>query len=115
MSLQDYAKGASKDKAIRYEEDIKTNQAVNVNSTYAFNDIKQHLDNVHQLSAQIENTPNTKAAMDLNSRLLVEMAYIQSQELKMQTLMNEQMAQSAADDIAGETAAAKFMALPTPP
>lgn len=115
LSENDYEKGASKDKAIRYEKDIKTNQAVNVNTSYAFNDIKQHLENVHELSADIEKTENTKAAMDLNSRLLVELAYIQAQELKMQTLMNEQMAQTAADDIAEETAAAKYNAPPTPP
>lgn len=115
LTQQEYSKGASPDKAIRYQQDIQTNQAVNVNTTYAFNDIKTHLENVHQLSQQIEQTQNTKAAMDLNSRLLVELAYIQAQELKMQTLMNEQMAQQSADDIADETAAAKFNAIPKQP
>jgi len=50
--------------------------------------------------------------VDLNSRLLAEVAYIQIQELKMQTLLNQQLAQQASNRIFDETQNAKFNALP---
>lgn len=48
-------------------------------------------------------------------RLLAEVAYIQIQELKMQAILNEQMAQQGADKISGETQAAQFNRLPDQP
>jgi len=113
LSSSDYQKGASAANAKTYSQDIQVNRAAMVNSTYAFNNIKTHLDDIHQLSNQIDSTKNIKAAMDLNSRLVAELAYIQTQELKMQVVMNQQTAQSNADNIAAKTANAKFDALPT--
>ncbi len=109
---QDYKKGASEASSELYEQQIKTNQAASVNATYAFNDIEQSLKNVHELARQIESSPNTKASMDLNARLMAEVAYIQIQELKMQALLNEQMAQRNSDQISAETQSAKFNRLP---
>lgn len=113
LSQSDYEKGESATNAIIYQQDVNTNRAASVNATYAFNTINKQLANVHELSAQIEKAKNTKAAMDLNSRLLTQVAYIQIQELKMQTVVNQQLAQSASDKIASQTAAAKFNRLPT--
>lgn len=112
LSADEYAKGASKDSAKTYQDDVKVNQAASVNASYAFNDIKKHLDNIHNLSEQIEKAPNTKAAIDLNSRLVAETAYIQTQELKMQSLQNEQLAQQTSSKIDSESASAKFNKLP---
>ena len=53
-----------------------------------------------------------RALMYLNSRLVAEVAYIQTQELKMQILLNQQWAQASADLIADKTARAKFNQLP---
>ena len=83
-----------------------------VNATYAFDNIKTHLETIYQLSQRIDQAQNTKAAVDLNSRLLAEVAYIQAQNLKMQILMNQQMAQVNADSIAVKTSSAKFNTLP---
>jgi len=113
LSQSRYTKGASKAKAVQYKQQIQTNQAANVNSQYAFNTVKKHLQNVHSLSKKIEQAPNTKAAVDLNSRLLTEIAYIQVQALKQQAILNQQIAQRGADAIAAQTQAAKFIALPT--
>lgn len=95
-----------------YAQDVQVNRAATVNATYAFDDIKTHLNTIHELSQQIDQAKNTKAATDLNSRLLTEMAYIQTQELKMQILLNQQLAQANADAIADKTASAKFNTLP---
>ena len=88
LSREEYQAGASQAKAELYQQQRNNNRAASVNATYAFNEIQQHLDRVQQLSQKIESADNTKAARDLNSRLVTEMAYIQTQELKMQVLMN---------------------------
>lgn len=115
LSPSEFEKGASSSVSQMYQQQIQTNQAASVNATYAFNDIEQSLKNVQALSAQIEKSQNTKASMDLNARLVAEVAYIQIQELKMQALINEQLAQRSADQINGETQSAKFNRLPDNP
>ena len=112
LSESAYKKGASLDNAKVYAQDVQVNRAAMVNASYAFNNIKTHLSTLHQLSQKIDETQNTKAALDLNSRLIAEGAYIQTQELKMQILLNQQMAQANADGIAAKTASAKFNTLP---
>lgn len=112
LSPEEFQKGASGPLAQVYQQQINTNQAADVNATYAFNDIQQSLKNVHELSEQIEKSPNTKASMDLNARLLAEVAYIQIQELKMQAILNEQVAQQNSEKISAETESAKFNRLP---
>ena len=111
MSQNDYKKGASDDKAKVYQQQVDVNRAAQVQASYAFNDINQHLQNVHDLSAQIEQAKNSKAAIDLNSRLVAELAYIEIQELKLQTLINQQQAEQESESIAGETQNAKFNTL----
>ena len=111
LSQNDYKKGASDDKAKVYQQQVDVNRAAQVQASYAFNDINQHLQNVHDLSAQIEQAKNSKAAIDLNSRLVAELAYIEIQELKLQTLINQQQAEQESESIAGETQNAKFNTL----
>ena len=112
LSQADYQKGASLDKGKTYAQDVAVNRAAMVNAAYSFNNLKKQLNAIHTLSQKIDQTKNIKGAMDLNSRLIAEVAYVQTQELKMQILMNQQMAQVNADSIAGKTASAKFNALP---
>lgn len=112
LSSTDYQKGTNDARSKTYSQDVQVNRAVSVNATYAFNNIKNHLEIIHRLSQKIDQTPNTKAAMDLNARLLTEVAYLQTQALKMQILMNQQMAQITVDTIDEKTASAKFNTLP---
>lgn len=112
MSNSEYAKDTNKDQARTYQQQVGVNRAAMVNATYAYNDINKHLQTIHKLSEQIEKTKDEKAVSDLNARLLAEIAYIQTQELKMQILLNQQMAQNSSDNIDAETRAAKFDELP---
>ncbi|HGU7213398.1 TPA: type IV secretion system protein [Legionella pneumophila] len=107
-----FEKGASKAQLARYQRSVKVNKAASVESTYTYNEINKHLKAVHELSSQIERAPNTKSAIDLNSRLLAEIAYIQTQNLKMQTLISQQLAEGGANDIATESQRAQFNRLP---
>ncbi|MDF1654360.1 MAG: type IV secretion system protein [Coxiellaceae bacterium] len=108
LTKSDFEKGATLANANAYRRDVQVNRAASVNATYAFNNISKHLDTIHDLSSRIDHAENTKAAMDLNSRLLAEMAYIQTQSLKMQVLLNQQVAQVNADAIADDTQRAQF-------
>lgn len=112
LSLEEYKKGASSSRAAIYQKEVETNRAASVTASYAFDDIQQHLQKVHDLSYKIEEAPNSKAATDLNSRLVAEVAYIQIQELKMQAVLNQQMAQQSSSQITTATELAKFEALP---
>jgi type IV secretion system protein VirB5 len=107
MSVNDFEKGATKTQAQRYQHQVKVNRAVSVQATYAFNDIKKHLTTIHQLSSRIDSTQNTKAALDLNARLMAEVAYIATQELKMQALLVESQAELNAARLNGEAETAK--------
>ncbi|MBA2649915.1 MAG: hypothetical protein H0U75_10060 [Legionella sp.] len=107
-----FEKGASKEQLALFKQAKEVNKAASVESTYSYNEINKHLKAVHTLSALIEKAPNTKSAVDLNSRLLAEIAYIQTQNLKMQTLVSQQLAQGGANDIAIDSQIAKFNRLP---
>lgn len=107
-----FEKGTSKEQLTLYKQAIEVNKAASVESTYSYNEINKHLKAVHDLSLQIEKAPNTKSAVDLNSRLLAEIAYIQTQNLKMQTLISQQLAQGGASDIAIDSQIARFNRLP---
>jgi type IV secretion system protein VirB5 len=107
-----FEKGTSKERLTLYKQAIEVNKAASVESTYSYNEINKHLKAVHEISAQIEKAPNTKSAVDLNSRLLAEIAYIQTQNLKMQTLISQQLAQGGSNEIAIDNQIAKFNRLP---
>ena len=113
MDKKQFSQGASAARTSVYQQDVASNQAASVNTTYAFNNIQAHLNTLHDLSEKIDQAPNSKAASDLNSRILVEVGYIQAQELKMQVMTNQQMARSHADELATQNQSAKFNSLPT--
>lgn len=112
LSQEEYEKGADKDQAKSYIQQVQENRTAKVNADYAFNDINKHLQNIYKLSGQIDKATDEKAALDLNSRLVAETAYIQTQMLKMQILLNEQLAEQSAGNIEAQTEKAKFDKLP---
>lgn len=112
LSQSAFEHGSSASSAENYIQEVHTNDAASVNATYAFNNVQQRLKNIYALSKNIDKAKNTKAAIDLNNRLLTEVAYINVQQVKMQALLNEQMAQRAASRIASETEEAKFNTIP---
>ena len=63
---------------------------------------------IHKLSQQIEKTVNTKGAIDLNSRLITELAFIQLMSLRLQTLMSQQVAQDSLSELQDRAEMAKF-------
>ena len=112
LSQDNYLEGGSESSFQRYESDIKINRVQTVNATYTFDQIKEHLDRLHKLSLEIENTANTKASIDLMARITTELGYIQAQELRMQTILNQQLAHSRSNAIAEKAEQVSFNQLP---
>ena len=110
MSESDYAKGTDQTLAKSYQNQVKTTQTSYATATYEFNDINRHLQNLYDLSQQIEDKKNSdmKSAMDLNSRIQIESSYIAMEEVKMSTLLNQQMAQAQSHQISDENEASQF-------
>ncbi|VEG91198.1 type IV secretion system protein [Legionella spiritensis] len=107
-----YLKGASPSRLKQYQSNQAVNQAIGVQATYAFNEVNQHLQAIHDLSARIDQADNTKAAVDLNSRLLAELAYIQMENLRLQTLISQQTAATGAGELTVDGESALFNTLP---
>lgn len=98
----EYSKGATPNHLKHYQYSKKVNKAVSVETSKTFNEINMRLKNINTLALKIDETPNTKSAMDLNSRLTVELAYINVMNLKLQTLLTQQLAQNSANELAAE-------------
>lgn len=91
-----------------FKEDKAVNRAVQVQTTDAYNEINKHLVQLQTLSKAIEKTANTKGAIDLNSRLVTELGFIQLMQARLQTLSNQQLAQDSLDNLSERAKAAHF-------
>jgi type IV secretion system protein VirB5 len=111
MSTQSYAQGADTNLANAYQNEVQTNEASATSSSYEFNDINHHLQTLYQLGQQIENAQqnnNMKSAVDLNTRTQLEEGYISVEELRMQTVLNQQMAELQSANIASENEGSQY-------
>lgn len=105
-------KGASPARAAQFKQSRALNKAATVETTAMFNEINQRLKSIHTLSGKIDTAPNTKSAVDLNSRLVAELAYIEVMNLKLQTLISQQLAQAQANELADDSEMIRFNTLP---
>ena len=111
MSQSSFAKGSDTNLAQSYNNQVQNNQASSTQATYEFNNINKHMQNLYSLSQQIDQANKNgdlKSAVDLNSRIQIEMGYINVEELRMQTLLNQQFSQSSATRISDENEASQF-------
>jgi type IV secretion system protein VirB5 len=110
LNSSNYAKGSSKTLATSYNNQVKSNQASATQARYAFNNINQHLQTLYQLSQAMASSKNdgVKSAIDLNSRIELQIGYISVAELRMQALLNQQNASLQAAKIAQETEASEY-------
>ena len=79
--------------------------------SYFARDPNESLQRIHELSEQIEKAENTKAAIDLNSRLVAEVAYLQAQNLKAQAIINQQLAMRSTSSLSDDAALANYLTL----
>ncbi|HAU1408739.1 TPA: type IV secretion system protein [Legionella pneumophila] len=107
-----YSRFTTPANALRFKEDKAVNRAVMVQTTESYNEINKHMEALHKLSQQIEKTPNTKGAIDLNSRLITEIGFIQLMSLRLQALISQQSAQENLSALQDRAEMAKFNRLP---
>lgn len=95
-----------------YERSQEINRAALAASEASFNEINQHIQNIHDMIAQLEDAskvPNEKAAVDLNARLVAENAFIQVEMLRQQTIQNQLLAMQSQSAINGMSDQADFL------
>ncbi|MFO2668712.1 type IV secretion system protein [Legionella pneumophila serogroup 1] len=107
-----YSRFTTPANVMRFKEDKAVNRAVIVQTTESYNEINKHMEALHKLSQQIEKTPNTKGAIDLNSRLITEIGFIQLMSLRLQALISQQAAQENLSALQDRAEMAKFNRLP---
>lgn len=106
-----YSKNATPNRLAKYQYNKKINKAISVETTKTFNEINARLKSVNTLALKIDQTPNTKSSVDLNSRITAELAYIALMNLKLQTLVSQQLAQNTANELADEGEMVQFNSL----
>ena len=111
LNESDYARYTTPERVAQFKEDKAVNRAVKVQTTESYNEINRHMATLHKLSKQIEKTDNTKGAIDLNSRLVTELAFIQLMSLRLQTLMNQQVSQESLSELQDRAEMARFNSL----
>lgn len=108
LSDDAYSRGSTPERLNQFKYRKKVNKAISVETTKTFNEINERLKNINTLALRIDETQNTKSAMDLNSRLVAELAYIAMMNLKLQTLVSQQLAENSADELMEEGELVQF-------
>ena len=91
-----------------------TNTAL-ATSQQTYNDVNYRIKNFDDLKAMIDtDTPNEKASMDLMSRILVEIGYLQTEMLRQQSMNAQLTATNAQEEINGQTSSKNFFSQSTP-
>ena len=114
MSQSTYEKGSTPEAAQAYAQATTVNQTALTEASYQFSDLNNRLTEIQNLSKQIGSATTEKEALDLNSKLAVQQAYIQVEMLRMQTLVNQQFGQMQAEKLEGQAAVSKASAVYLP-
>ena len=112
LTQEEVSKGSSEVYAADYQQMVETNQAANVQASYAFEEVNEHLETINELSKKIEEAENSKSIADLTARINAEIAYLQVEQIKAISVLNEQMAQGQASSIVNRSEASKFNQIP---
>ncbi|WP_373443245.1 type IV secretion system protein [Legionella pneumophila 130b] len=107
-----YARFTTPANVARFKEDKAVNRAVLVQTTESYNEINKHMEALHKLSQQIEKNTQHQGAIDLNSRLITEIGFIQLMSLRLQALISQQAAQENLSALQDRAEMAKFNRLP---
>lgn len=92
-----------------YQENQQVTQTAAGAADYLYGSVSGKIERVQHLMNQIERADTQKAALDLNSRLLAELAFIQLDLLKLQTLKTRLSVMSREAPNSGRYSEAKFL------
>jgi hypothetical protein len=97
---------------------VSANQAVGTSSQLSFEKINDHVTELQQLGSQVESSdsnPNSKSAIDINTRAQIQNGLISAEMVRMQTAANNMAASQQAAQLAQAAESAKFNQIPTNP
>lgn len=76
-------------KAKTYTDNARTNLAGLSVSEYSYNSVQDRIKKLQGLLNQIEQTPNEKASVDLQARILAEIGFVQLELLRLQSVQTQ--------------------------
>lgn len=92
-----------------YLDDAKTNLAGLSVSEYSYDSLENRIKKLQGLLNQVEQTPNEKAAMDLQARVLAEIGFVQLEMLRLQSVQTQMTAMHGQGLTNGTTQDAQFV------
>ena len=112
-NMEHYSQGAGTALTQMFQEQLHHNSASQALASGAYEEVKQDFQNLHDLGTQIGDSsidPDLKHAVDLNSRVELEVGNISVQELRMLSLLNQQQVQNQATSLEEEQDASAYLA-----
>lgn len=91
-----------------YTQMDKTNNAALATSAYTYDEVNKHIQELEGILAEVEKAPNEKAAIDLNSRLIAELGFIQLDMVKMQSVHTQMEATRNQNELSKDTLDKQF-------
>lgn len=92
-----------------YQQSRDISRAALSASAFSYDQINEHIKNLHDMLAKLESSPSEKAAIDLNTRLVAELGFIQIEMLRQQNIQNQLMATQTQGVVNGLSDQSKFM------
>lgn len=91
-----------------YDQASRISRSALAASQVSYDDINKHIRIIHDILAKLEEEKSEKAAIDLNTRLVAELSFIQLEQLKIQNMQTQLAATHMQDQVNGMSEAAKF-------
>ena len=92
-----------------YKQSHDISRAALAASSYSYDQINEHIKNIHDMLAMLENSTSEKAAIDLNTRLVAEVGFIQLEMLRQQNIQSQLMATRTQGEVNGMSDQSSFM------
>lgn len=111
VSSDHIASTRSRDNLTRthYQQSSEISRAALAASSYSYDQINEHIKNIHDILAMLENESSEKAAIDLNTRLVAELGFIQIEMLRQQNIQNQLIATKTQGEVNGMSDQSQFM------
>lgn len=92
-----------------YKQSHEISRAALAASQYSYDQLNEHIKNLHEMLGTLEKEKTEKAAMDMNARLVAEIGFIQLEMLRQQNIQTQLLATQMQGDVNGMSDQAQFM------
>lgn len=92
-----------------YSDNSNISRAGLAASSYSYGQINQHMQVIHDILQKLETQPSEKAAIDLNTRLIAELSFIELEKLRMQNIQTQIASNNSQAVVNGMSDQASFM------